>query len=115
MRIAELAKCSDTLVILMGMSRLPAIADALLEGGLSPNRPVAVIESGTTARMRSLVTCVGQMAEDIERARLCAPGVIVVGDVVSLHNHTSGRRGRLREFSRRHNPTTWLPMASGDV
>lgn len=70
----------DTLVILMGMRRLPQIAAQLIAAGRAPSTPAAVIQWGTTPRQRIVS---GSLADIAERARqLTSPGTIVVGEVV---------------------------------
>jgi uroporphyrin-III C-methyltransferase len=78
----SLATSVDTLVILMGVSALPAIARRLVAAGRPPATPAAVIARGTTAS-QEIVT--GRLADIAARAaRISAPAVIVIGDVVEL-------------------------------
>lgn len=71
-----------TLVFLMGLSRLEAIATQLIAGGKSPETPAAVI-SGGNAPIRQTVR--GTLANIAVKARdVRAPAVIVVGDVAGL-------------------------------
>src|SRR5438132_6241812 len=44
----KLAKAVDTIVIMMGLSRLEIICQKLISGGLDKRTPVAVIQNGTT-------------------------------------------------------------------
>jgi uroporphyrin-III C-methyltransferase len=79
---SKLATAADTLVILMGLANLPIIVRELITHGRSPETPAAVISSGTTAEQERVV---GTLADIIEKsARLEAPALIVVGDVVCL-------------------------------
>ena len=48
----KLAKAVDTIVIMMGLSRLEIISKKLISGGLDKNTPVAVIQNGTTDEHR---------------------------------------------------------------
>ena len=99
---AGLAGAVDTLVILMGLASLPRIARELLAAGRPPSTPVAVVHAGTT---RGQVTVTGTLADIGERAasaRLQAPAVIVVGDVVALRDQLGWTdRGRRARVSRR--------------
>lgn len=71
-----------TLVFLMGLSRLEAIASQLIAGGKSPETPAAVI-SGGNAPIRQTVR--GTLWDIAVRAKdVRAPAVIVVGDVAGL-------------------------------
>lgn len=79
---AALARQGGTLVFLMGMRHVAAIMDALAAHGLSPATPAAVVSRGTTGGQRTAVATAGTLAA--RAAGLDAPGVIVVGDVVTL-------------------------------
>jgi uroporphyrin-III C-methyltransferase len=74
----------ETLVILMGLSRLPEIAAQLLFHGRGADTPVAVIAQGTLSDERIVVGTLGTIAGDAARAGLVAPATIVVGEVVRL-------------------------------
>jgi len=74
----------ETLVILMGLSRLPEIAAQLLFHGRSADTPAAVIAWGTLPEERTVVGTLGSIAGDVNRAGLRSPATIVVGEVVRL-------------------------------
>ncbi len=74
----------ETLVILMGLTRLPEIAAALLFHGRGAATPVAVIAQGTLPGEQVVVATLGTIAGDVARAGLKAPATIVVGEVVRL-------------------------------
>ena len=74
----------DTLVVLMGVAALPAIAARLMNGGRDPRTPAAVVRWGTMEAQESVA---GTLADIAERAaHLAPPAVIVIGDVVSLRD-----------------------------
>jgi uroporphyrin-III C-methyltransferase len=75
---------ADTLVVLMGVSRLREISRRLIDAGRSPNTPVAVIRWGTYEGQQTVVGTLTSIADEAERARIRAPAVIVVGEVVRL-------------------------------
>lgn len=74
----------ETLLILMGLSRLPEIVAALLFHGRGANTPVAVIARGTLPEERVVVATLGTIAGDVAVAGLKAPATIVVGEVVRM-------------------------------
>ncbi|HEV8580794.1 MAG TPA: uroporphyrinogen-III C-methyltransferase [Thermoanaerobaculia bacterium] len=74
----------ETLVILMGLSRLPEIAAQLLFHGRDADTPVAVIASGTLPEERTVMGTLATIAGDADRAGLRSPATIVVGEVVRL-------------------------------
>jgi uroporphyrin-III C-methyltransferase len=79
---SRLATAVDTIVILMGLGNLPIIVSTLIAHGRSPDTPVAVIRWGTTIEQE---TVIGTLSNIVGKsARLDAPALIVVGNVVSL-------------------------------
>jgi uroporphyrinogen III methyltransferase/synthase len=80
----RLATAVDTLVILMGLARLPAVVDALRDNGRSADTPVALIRAGTTSTQHVVTGSLADIVERARAARLEAPVVIVVGEVVRL-------------------------------
>ena len=74
----------DTLLILMGLARLPAVADQLLAHGRSAETPAAVISRGTLPDERVVVTTLRGLAATVARERLATPALVVVGEVVRL-------------------------------
>ncbi len=80
----KLAQVSDTLCILMGMRRIEAITAALVAGGRPANQPAAVVEWGARPEQRVLVAELGTLAARVRAEGLSNPGMIVVGDVVTL-------------------------------
>jgi uroporphyrin-III C-methyltransferase/precorrin-2 dehydrogenase/sirohydrochlorin ferrochelatase len=81
---SALGRLRGTLVVLMGVDTLPAIAAELIAHGRSPDTPVAVVQSGTTAAERRLHATLSTVADDIARAGVTAPAVIVIGHVVGV-------------------------------
>jgi uroporphyrinogen III methyltransferase / synthase len=82
--LARAANGRGTLVILMGTARLRKNLMRLVEGGLPNETPAAAIQWGTTASQRTVVSTIGKLADDAERAELKAPAVIVVGECAAL-------------------------------
>jgi uroporphyrin-III C-methyltransferase len=81
---AKIADAIDTMVILMGVESLDGIVNKLLEGGVSPNKPVAIIESGTYPQQRTLINILGNIVKDAEKKQIKPPAVIVIGEVANL-------------------------------
>lgn len=80
----ELAAGTGTVVVYMGVTRLREIATRLIAGGRSPETPAAVIESATWPQQRSVSAPLALLANEVERAGLGSPALIVVGEVVKL-------------------------------
>jgi uroporphyrinogen III methyltransferase/synthase len=98
--LARAAKGRGTLVMLMSTARLRDNLDHLIKGGMSETTPAAAIQWGTTASQRSVVGTVVNLAEEVDRAGLGAPAVIVVGECASLRNQLAWYE-RMALFGRR--------------
>jgi uroporphyrinogen III methyltransferase / synthase len=81
---ASLAKGIGTLVFLMGVKNLPEIVDQLIKNGKSPETPVALVRWGTTSRQETVSGFLSDIVEKVRAAKLKAPAIIVIGDVVRL-------------------------------
>ena len=65
----------------MGVATAAQIADKLIADGVSPALPVAVLENGTRADMRTLRTLLADLGDMVEREAVVSPALIVVGEV----------------------------------
>lgn len=83
---AALARTGQPIVVYMGMSRLGTIAKELMAGGLPASTPVALIMSATTAGERMLADVLGTIAARASEAGFGSPGLIVVGDIVTMRD-----------------------------
>jgi uroporphyrin-III C-methyltransferase len=81
---AALARGGTTLVLLMAVETLPAIAAALLAGGLDAATPVACVEDGGLPTQRVLAGTLESAGAVARAGHLRPPAVIVVGAVAGL-------------------------------
>lgn len=81
---ASLAKLRGTLVVLMGVDKIGAIARTLVTHGKAPETPVALIQEGTTAAQRRVDATLATVAEVVTAQEVRPPAVIVIGDVVAV-------------------------------
>ena len=79
-----LVRTRGTLVFLMGVSALKEICSGLLEGGMAPDTPAAVVERGTTPIQRRISATLSTLPAAAEQAKVESPAVIVVGQVCAL-------------------------------
>ncbi len=79
-----LAKSGGTLVFYMGASRLSKLVKTLMQNGLSPNTPVAVIEWATTASQHVVEGMLATIAGKARQAGIGTPALTIVGQVVKL-------------------------------
>src|SRR5262245_18858624 len=88
------AQRGNTLVFVMTTRQLRSNMQTLLEHGVAPDTPAAVIRWGTVAAQETVVGTVATIAELAAARQLQPPAVAVVGQVVRL-------RERLRWFERK--------------
>jgi uroporphyrin-III C-methyltransferase / precorrin-2 dehydrogenase / sirohydrochlorin ferrochelatase len=81
---SALATLRGTLVVLMGLKNLPAIAATLRRYGRPGETPTAVVQEGTTGAQRVLRTTLDKVAGDVATAGVRPPAVVVVGEVVTV-------------------------------
>ena len=80
---AGLAGKGRTLVIFMGVTTAPRIAEKLMADGLAPDVPLAVIENAARAGMRVLRGPLAALPDLVERERVKSPALIIIGDVTA--------------------------------
>jgi uroporphyrinogen III methyltransferase/synthase len=78
-----LAAFPGTLVLYMGIKRLAENAAALIAAGRDPKQPAAAVERGTMPGQRTVTATLGDLSDAVERERIGAPAVIVVGPVAA--------------------------------
>ncbi|GAB3888226.1 uroporphyrinogen-III C-methyltransferase [Terrabacter terrigena] len=79
-----IARSNTTIVILMGVATLRAVAATLVSEGLSSQTPAAVVADAGLPSMRTARAPLAEIANTAERERLGAPAVVVIGDVAAL-------------------------------
>ncbi|MGA6167593.1 uroporphyrinogen-III C-methyltransferase [Amycolatopsis magusensis] len=82
---SALARLRGTIVLMMGVERLPRFAGTLLEGGRPGDTPVAIIEDGTMRTQRVLRSTLATVADDAAAAGVRPPAIIVIGPVAALN------------------------------
>ncbi|HEX6100780.1 MAG TPA: uroporphyrinogen-III C-methyltransferase [Thermoanaerobaculia bacterium] len=80
-----LAQLDGTIVFMMGFANLPSICHKLMEHGMSGDRGCAVISKATRLDQRTVTGTLRNIEARVAEAKLETPALIVVGDVVTLH------------------------------
>ena len=80
----KIAHGASTLVFFMSVTNLAEIVRKLLEAGRAPSTPVATIRWGTRGDQEVLSGTLGTISELARQAGLKPPGLVVVGEVVTL-------------------------------
>src|SRR5690606_23386713 len=79
---AGLARAGGTVVVLMGVQRIEAIAAALVENGRAPDTPVAVVQEATLPGQRTVTGTLSDIAASVRSAQVRPPAVVIIGEVV---------------------------------
>ena len=79
-----LAATRGTLVLLMGVERLAAVADTLIRYGRSGSTPVSVIADGTLPTQRTIVATLDTVVPRVLKDGIRPPAVVVIGEVVNV-------------------------------
>ena len=88
----KLAKSVDTIVIMMGLSRIEEISKKLIEGGMDKTTPVAVIQNGTTPKQKMIKGTISNISNKIKRNKIRPPTNIIIGRVVDLSDIIGWRK-----------------------
>ncbi|PWK54254.1 siroheme synthase CysG [Pleionea mediterranea] len=81
-----LAQSNNTLVIYMGLTGLAIIGEKLIEQGLTPSMPVAVIQNATQDNQKVVIGTLKNIAQRVKQAQITSPAIIIIGEVVKLYN-----------------------------
>jgi uroporphyrin-III C-methyltransferase/precorrin-2 dehydrogenase/sirohydrochlorin ferrochelatase len=81
--LESLAPASATIVVLMGLGRIPDIARLLIASGWNRMTPAAVLLSASAPDASASVTTLADLERGVQTSG--EPGTVVIGDVVRLH------------------------------
>ena len=79
------AKSNGTVVILMGISKLPEIVEIYKKIG-KENEAIAIIKNGSLPSQTSLVGTIDSIVDSVKNDENQGPGIIVIGSVVEVSN-----------------------------
>ncbi|QLE71254.1 uroporphyrinogen-III C-methyltransferase [Streptomyces rectiverticillatus] len=82
------ARLRGTLVLLMSVENIGAIAEVLVRHGRPAATPVAVVQEGTTSAQRRVDATLATVGERVAAEGIRPPAVIVIGDVVTIGTGT---------------------------
>ena len=82
---AALARPRQTVVVYMGLLGLPVVCRELVTHGLSASTPAAIVQMGTTPQQRIVIGTLATLPSLAAAQQLTPPTLIIVGEVVRLH------------------------------
>ena len=80
----DLSKASDSLVIYMGVHNLRYIVEQILESGISPVTPAAVIQQATVKGQRYLISDLSNIIGAVEHEKFESPSIVIIGSIVNF-------------------------------
>jgi len=81
----ELVQPDQTVVFYMGLQNLPYLFSQLIAHGRSSETPAAIVSRGATVEQKVLTGTLENLPSKQQEAQLPAPALIIVGEVVNLH------------------------------
>jgi len=85
----EFVNDEQTLVFYMSLVGLQGICDNLIKHGKNPVTPVALVEKGTLPEQRVHIATLATLAQSTKDRQIHAPTLLIIGEVVSLHEKLS--------------------------
>jgi uroporphyrin-III C-methyltransferase len=79
-----LARTGQPIVLYMDLRKLGGIAMSLMEGGIDPHEPVALIASATLSEERILISELHRVAAETRELEFEAPAIIAIGAIVPV-------------------------------
>lgn len=86
---AAIARAAPVIVIYMGLKRIGAIAQILIEAGRRADTPVAIVTDASLPTQVVLQTTLGRVRDDLAARPMPPPAVICIGgtvDILAKHN-----------------------------
>lgn len=80
------AQPNQTVVFYMGLQTVKELCKELVNHGLSATTPAALVEKGTSQEQRVHIGDLTTLHEIVEKNNVKAPTLIIVGEVVKLHD-----------------------------
>jgi len=77
---------NQTLVVYMGLLSLDELVKKLIHNGMSKKMPIAIIESGTTAKQRVVIGELSNIKSKVGKSKIKSPALIIIGTVVNLRS-----------------------------
>ncbi len=81
-----IAQPNQTVVFYMGLQTVKELCGELIAHGLSSTTPAALVEKGTTQEQRVHIGDLTTLHEIVKKNNVKAPTLIIVGEVVKLHD-----------------------------
>ncbi len=78
---------NGSVIIYMGVGEIENISRQLIESGMAPDKPAAVIERGTIPTQRVFVSTLENIPDTVTKENVKQPALFVLGEVVKLREY----------------------------
>lgn len=85
----ELINPKQTLVFYMGLHSMPELCQQLITHGMPAKTPAALVSQATSLNQKTLIATLKSLPELQAKTQLPAPALLIIGDVVKLHQNLS--------------------------
>lgn len=89
LNFAELVHPNQTIVFYMGLHTLGELSAKLIAHGKPAGTPAAIVSKGTSPEQKVLTGTLENIAQLQQQAKLPAPALVIVGEVVNMHESLS--------------------------
>lgn len=79
----------ETVVFLMGLSKLEHIVASLLKAGRNPVTPMMIVSNGTRVDEQVLIATIGTILKRVKETEVKPPALIVVGETIKFYRPKS--------------------------
>ncbi|WP_278369191.1 uroporphyrinogen-III C-methyltransferase [Pseudoalteromonas lipolytica] len=80
---SQLVAAKQTLVFYMGLTRVDSIVKQLIEHGMKPNTPIAIVDKGTLAEQKICCQTLAKINVEHALKDFTGPALVIIGDVVN--------------------------------
>ncbi len=89
--LANRVAAGETLVVVMGVKRLPDYVSTLLDRGVPEETPVAMIEKVTWDEQQTVTGTLGTIVASAQKAEITPPATTIIGGVVDVRERIECR------------------------
>ena len=105
-KFENLLDTDETVVFYMGLHSLTRLTQGLIDAGRSSDTPIAIVSNASMPNQQVLTGTLADITAKQEKAQLPTPALLIMGDVVALHNDLAWYNVRNKEVN--NTESNWL-------
>lgn len=109
-KFENLLDTNETVVFYMGLHSLARLTTGLIDAGRSSETPIAIVSNASMANQQVLTGTLANIVELQEQAQLPTPALLIMGDVVALHDDLAWYNRQNQQYDQNTDDTeaNWL-------